>query len=118
VKPEDFPVGSLASRAAARAEARRRQRIEDDTALIVIWTGMPRPAREYISRVENKPGYRYYKMPDGSIVEVHRNPLASENLHRGDIRVEQYWPDGRTYDGDCLIEKLSDISLLGDREYK
>jgi hypothetical protein len=55
-------------------------------------------------------------MPDGSIVELVRHERLGENGSRCYIRVEQFWPDGRTYDGDFIVERLSDISRLGGQE--
>jgi hypothetical protein len=91
-------------------EAPRRRRIEDDTALVMIWTGMPRPDREYRFSVVHSFGHYNYKMADGSIVEVTRHQELSENGSTRMIHVEQYWPKGRPYDGDYLVEQLSDIS--------
>jgi hypothetical protein len=117
VKPEDFPIGSLRSRAAAQAEAKRRQRLEDETATVVIWTGMPRPAREFRPPVLNMRGFGYHRMPDGSIVEVIRTQGSNGNGRGGSIHVEQHWPDGRAYDGDFMVERLSDISRLKGQGY-
>jgi len=109
MKPSDFPIGSPESRAAARAESERRVHIENETAL-VLFRWKPRPPRERTS-IENQPGLSRYSMPDGSIVEVARSHWGEPG--RTFIWVDQTWPDGRTYDGDCRVKSLDEVQRLG-----
>jgi hypothetical protein len=112
MKPEDFPIGPPESRAAARAESERRARIQDETALVFILTGFPRPPRERIA-VANVPGLSKYSLPDGSIVDVVRGKATEHSEGRAIIHVEQTWPDGSVYEGDCLVKSLEDLKRLG-----
>lgn len=119
VKPEYFPLGSLKSRAAARVEAKRRELVDEDNALIVNFTGSYHPAREFTPPPANQPNNTtWYRMPDTSIVEVTRQSASTENESRCVIRIEQCWADGSVYNGDWLVNRPSDIPRLGGRKYQ
>jgi len=113
-RPVDFPIGSPESRAAARAEVERRIRCEDETATVMISTGLPHyglgpPV------VEPPDSIAHYSMPDESIVEVIRRHWEGATDRGVTIYVGQVWPDGNTYHGSCRVNGLSDIETLGGR---
>src|ERR1035441_2063052 len=68
----DYPLGVLESRAAARAECARRERILDESAVVVIMTGLPRLFGEQAPVIDPPDFLTRYKMPDGSTVDVIR----------------------------------------------
>jgi hypothetical protein len=114
-KPGDFALGSVESRAAARAECERRARIEDENAVVVIWTGLPGLFREHSLVIDPPDSLSRYRMPDTSTVEVIRRHWDGQHGSGVTIYVEQTWPDGSVYHGNCLVKSLEEVQRLGAR---
>jgi hypothetical protein len=112
-RPEDFSIGTVESRAAARAECERRARIEDGNSIVVICTGLSSPFREQFPVIDPPDSLSRYEMPDGSSVEVIRRHWAEQQRTGVTIFIEQTWPDGGVYHGDCRVKSLEEVHRLG-----
>jgi hypothetical protein len=118
VGPHSFPIGSPASRAAARAETERRLWVDHADATIVFLFGSPRydGICERSSPLKSPDSIVNYGMLDGSVVSVKRLHHESGGKRGITICIGQTWADGREYDGDCPVKSLSEIERLGRRE--
>ena len=98
--PGDFPIGSLQSRAAARAMLERR-----DITTVVIMTGLPCPFSGPPT-VSPPDTVTYYRAPDDSIVEV-----ICREYERGKFTefIHQTWNDGSVYQGNYVVRDLADL---------
>jgi hypothetical protein len=99
-RPGDFPVGSLESRAAARAMLKRC-----DITTVMISTGLPSsfggpPIVDPPDRVA------YYLAPDDSIVQV-----ICREYERGKFTafIDQTWSDGSVYEGNYRVTDYTDL---------
>ena len=111
MNPESFPLGSPASRAAAREELERRLRNEFAEATIVVLTGLPSPVDG--PPVTSEPDFVEYRVaPDGSIVEATHRFWEGEGRTGLSIFLNQTWPDGRLYKGESCIEDISEFKEL------
>ena len=101
--PADFPVGSVESRAAARALLTRR-----DITCVVIMTGLPWPYQEPVT-IDLPDTVAYYRAPDDSVVEVVRR-----EYERGKFTafIDQTWNDGSVYQGDHRVNSFADLRKL------
>jgi hypothetical protein len=113
-RPWEFPVASPESRAAARAQCERRGLLLEKEATVVITTGLP----PYFGApvIEPPDSVAYYKLPDGSRVELIRR-FWEDNARGGlTIYIHQTWPDGSEYlNGTCRVESRSDLERLARR---
>jgi hypothetical protein len=104
-RPGDFPVGSIESRMAMRAALSSRG---DGVTTVVIGTGL---AVCFVGQPSITPpdSVAHYEARDGSIVQVICREYASG---QSTAYVDQYWKDGRSYEGE---DKLEDFGDLGKR---
>jgi hypothetical protein len=102
-KPGDFPIGSLESRAAARALLGRC-----NITAVIVSTGLPWPFLG--PPVINPPDtLAYYLAPDESIVEVICREYEPGKFTAG---IHQTWSDGSEYHGSHLIANLGDLQRV------
>jgi hypothetical protein len=113
LRPEANPLGSAESRAAARAECERRQRNEDETATVMIWTGLPHFFPDQAPVIEPPDSLHRYQMPDGTIVQVIRRHWGEPNRRGVTICIDQTWPDGEVYRGENIVRSLEEVQRLG-----
>ncbi len=111
--PGDYPLGTSQSRAAARAECERRERVLDDNAVVLIMSGLPRIFGHQGPVVDPPDSLHRYRMPDGSTVDVIRRHWGGPNGRGVTIFVEQTWNDGLVYHGDRLVKNLEEVRRLG-----
>jgi hypothetical protein len=111
-RASDYPLGTLESRAAARAACERRERILDGSAVVVIMTRLPRMFGQQAPVVIPPDSLSRYKMPDGSTVDVIRRYWGEPNIRGVTIFVEQRWHDG-VYHGDNLVKSLEEVRRVG-----
>jgi len=99
-RPADFPLGSVESRAAARAMMMK----PGDITTVVIWTGLPSLSSG--PPIVTPP---YYVAPDDSIVQV-----SYVEYERGKFTafIDQTWEDGSVYEGDYRVNDLADLPKL------
>ena len=107
------PIGTLESRVAARAECERRERILDDSAVVVIMTRLPRMFDQELPIVIPPDSLSQYKMPDGSTVDVIRRHWGEPHTRGVTIFVEQTWHDRGIYHGDRLMKSLEEVRHVG-----
>lgn len=101
-RPGDFPPGSMLSRAMARREYDRRQRLLEESAAVVIMTGFPFPDGQPV--ISPPDSIAYFRAQDGSIVEVIRRFWDSDRESGLTIGIDQKWPDGSLYDECYRVE--------------
>jgi hypothetical protein len=102
-RPGDFPVGSIESRAAARAMLKGC-----DITTVVIMTGLPHSFQG--PPIINPPdSAAYYMAADDSIVEV-----VCREYERGKFTafIDQTWTNGSLYDGNCRVRNFADLQKL------
>jgi hypothetical protein len=98
--PGEFPVGSLESRAAARAMLGRC-----NVTTVIISTGFPDLSGEKL--IVNPPdNVTYYLAPDDSIVEVICRGYAPGTFT---ANIHQAWDGGRDYHGNHLVTGFADL---------
>jgi len=104
-KPGDFAVGSLESRATARAMLHHSQSITK----ALISSGLPRMFREEAIIIRPPDTIAYHLASDGSIVEV-----ICREYEPGQFaaNIDQTWQDGSVYDGNCWVHSLEDVEKL------
>ena len=114
MRPSDFTIGSVESRAAAWEELRRRISHDFSEATVVISTGLPTPRFTDGPPVATPPDFIGSRIAsDGSIVEgIHRywqgKRKAHNHLHRSDMaRRESIQRREESY-----VESLSDFKKL------
>jgi hypothetical protein len=112
-RPGDYPLGTVESRAAARAEWKRREHAVDESAVVVLVTGLPRMFGDQPLSVVPPDSLRRYKMPDSSIVEVIRRHWGGSNGGGVTIFVEQTLQDGGVYYGARLVKNLEEVYRTG-----
>jgi hypothetical protein len=104
-RPGDFPIGSLESRMAMRAELANRgdgvTTVVTGTGLAVCFSGQP--------SIKPLDSISHHEARDGSIVQVICREYASG---RFTAYVDQYWKDGSAYDGKHELEDLGDLGKL------
>jgi hypothetical protein len=98
--PGDFPVGSVESRAAARAMLKRH-----NITTVVITTGLP-SSFSGPPIVEPPDTVAYYRALDGSIVQ-----LICREYERGKFTafIHQTWEDGGLYHGNYMVRDFADF---------
>jgi hypothetical protein len=102
-KPGDFPIGSVESRAAARALLGRC-----NITTVIVSTGLPLPFLG--PPVINPPDtLTYYLAPDESIVKVICREYEPGKFTAG---IHQTWNDGNTYYGSHSVGNLVDLQKL------
>jgi hypothetical protein len=111
-RANDYPLGTLESRAVARAECERRERALDENAVVVIMTGLPRMFGNQPCSIDPPDSLTQYRMPDGSTVEVIRRRWHGPQGSGVTIFVEQTWHDG-VYHGDKLVKSLEEVRRVG-----
>jgi len=101
LRPGDFPLGSLESRAAARAMMLK----PGDITHGLIMTGLPWP--DSGPSIVNPPDtVAYHVAPDNSIVEV----ICREyELGSFTAFIHQTWENGSVYEGDDRVEDFADL---------
>jgi hypothetical protein len=112
-RPEDYPLGSTESRAAARAEIERRASIEEQNAFVVVMTGIPDFTQGQPLVIEPPDTLHRYQVPDGSIVRVIRRHWGEPNRRGVTICIDQTWPDGEVYRGENIVRSLEEVQRLG-----
>jgi hypothetical protein len=113
LRPEDYPLGSAESRAAARAEIERRASIEEENAFVMVMTGVPDFFQGQPPVIEPPDTLHRYQVPDGSIVQVIRRHWGEPNRRGVTIYIKQVWPDGETYRGENVVRSLEEVQRLG-----
>jgi hypothetical protein len=103
-KPGDFPIGSLESRAAARALLGRC-----NITTVVAMTGLPSSFRGQKPIIAPPDTLTHYLALDESIVEV-----ICREYEPGKFTacIHQTWSDGREYHGSHLIANLGDVQRV------
>jgi hypothetical protein len=101
--PGNFPLGSLESRAAARAMLRRSEII----TTVVITTGLPWPKSTPV--IESPDTSAHYEAPDGSEVEVICREYEAGKFA---AYIHQTWKDGSEYHGHHLVRDLASAQKL------
>lgn len=104
-RPGDYALGSLQSRAAARSMLERLAEITS----VLIFTGLPGPSIGNTSSVEAPDTLERYLAQDGSIVHV-----ICREWEPGKFTafIDQTWPDGSVYQGNCPVQRLTDLEEL------
>jgi hypothetical protein len=100
VKPWDYPLGSLESRIAARAELEER-----GVASVMVMTGLPCPIEES-AVVEPPDSIEHYRAVDGSIVQLIRREYEPGKFT---AFIHQTWRDGGIYRGSFRVDNLREI---------
>ncbi len=109
-KPGDFPIGSIESRAAARAQLDRARYTERQVDVVVILSGLGlRDCRPAITPPDS---LEYYQAPDSSIVQVVYRNWWGQDQDGVTAFITQVKADGEAYRGDCLIESLEEAQRL------
>jgi hypothetical protein len=99
-RPQDFPLGSLESRAAVRARLKGR-----DITTVTIMTGLPSPFKGPPA-TEPPDTVEYYVAPDNSIVR-----LICREHEQGKFTafITQTWAYGAEYQGDNKVSGFEDL---------
>ena len=111
MKPGDFPVGSLASRAAARAMLNRSNAV----TCVVVTTGLPSPFMDQEPVVKPPDSVAYYLAADESVVTL---IFREYEPARFTAFIDQTWKDWGVYHGECRVESLAgpkNLRQLGTR---
>jgi hypothetical protein len=85
----------------------------DESAVVVVMTGLPRMFRDQPPSIDPPDSLHHYEMPDGSTVEVIRRHWSGPQGRGVTIFVEQMWRDGGAYHGDRLVKSLEEVHRLG-----
>jgi hypothetical protein len=102
-KPGDFPIGSLESRAAARARLGRC-----NITAVIVSTGLPWPLLE-VPNIKPPDTIQEYLAADDSIVEVICREYEPGRFSAG---IHQAWSDGSEYHGIHLVDNLADLQTV------
>ena len=109
--PGDFPIGSVESRVAARAELERRGNATLQGATVVIMTGLPF-LHDHAPATTSPDFDEYYQAADGSIVWVTHRFWEGDGRSGLTVFIEQLWPNGETYRGTCGVKSLAELERL------
>ena len=104
-RPGDFPLGSIESRMAMRAQLAEQG---DGITHVLFLTGLP-SLNSGPPIIDPPDSIAHFEAPDGSIVEVIRR-----EYERGKFTafVNQTWKDGSEYRGQCRADRLEDLAKM------